>query len=242
MFICLGFQFAEEKSVDDFLKNRKLTGSLGSLERAVATSDLVRAEFSKDPKDWKYVNNVKEPFLNHSCLDLMRWREGNCGKVTRVLVKLLYFQGYDVCRVTLHGRGFSNRASHTLVSVMINGEEYFIDSVNSPDDVNDYLRHHQVNATSFGISDYKNRHHKMALSIDSSSVINHRYLGYSFESIPYTKLTNTMGFNMRVLNFDRPGRWGGYVAESVFLIQFLLAAIGFLFWLILGWLLVKKLK
>lgn len=244
LLVMMIFQFVrhlrEEQQVALFLNHHQLQGDSGSLERAIATSDLVRSVFNVDSKSWKFMNKASEPALDFSCADLLQWREGNCGKGTRVLVKLLHYQGYNACRITLQGRGFSNRASHTLVSVIINGEEYFIDSVNSIDEINQYLRNNQVNASSLGLTDYKDRSKKTVSQLDTASVVNRLFIAYSYESIPYTKLFSMAGLNMRILNFDRPGAFVGYLAESIYLIYSLIWAFALVIWSVVGMMVYKR--
>jgi len=230
----------EERQVAFFLSQHSLLGASGSLERAIATSDLVRSEFNIDPKTWKFINKASEPSLSFSCADLLYWREGNCGKATRVLVKLLHYQGYDACRVDWHGRGFSNRASHTLVSVIINGEEYFVDTVNSPEGVNEFLKANKVNAKSFGLSYYKERSKRIVGQIDTASIVNRLFNVYSYESVPCTKLSSVLGLNMRILNFDRPGAFVGYLAESIYLIYFMIWTFFLIVWCAVGMVVYKR--
>jgi len=238
------FQFVrhlrEEQQVALFLNNHELQGEQGSLERAIASSDLVRSVFNVDSKSWTFMNRASEPALDFSCADLLQWCEGNCGKGTRVLVKLLHYQGYNACRVTLHGRGFSNRASHTLVSVIINGEEYFIDSVNSIDEINQYLRNNKVNSSSFGLTDYRDRSKSAVSQLDTASVMNRLFIAYSYESIPYTKLSSVAGLNMRIFNFDRPSAFVGYLAESIYLIYSLIWAVMLIAWSVVGIIVYKR--
>jgi membrane protein implicated in regulation of membrane protease activity len=224
----------EEQQVALFLSQNQLPGKPGSIERAIATSDLLRSVFNVDSKSWKFMNKASEPALDFSCADLLQWHEGNCGKGARVLVKLLHSQGYNACRVNFQGRGFSNRTSHTLVSVIINGQEYFIDSVNSIDEINQYLRNNQVNASSFGLTDYRDRSKKIVNQLDTTSVINRLFIAYSYESIPYTKLVSVAGLNMRILNFDRPSGFVGYLAESIYLVYSIFWLLLLVIWIVVG--------
>lgn len=230
----------EEQQIALFLSQNQLQGEPGSIERAIATSDLVRSVFNVDSKSWKFMNKASEPALDFSCADLLQWHEGNCGKGARVLVKLLHYQGYNACRVNLQGRRFSNRVSHTLVSVIINGQEYFVDSVNSIDEINQYLRNNKVNASSFGLIDYKDRSKEIVSQLDTVSVINRLFIAYSYESIPYTKLVSVAGLNMRILNFDRPANFVGYLAESIYLIYSIFWLLLLVIWVVVGVVVCRK--
>jgi hypothetical protein len=189
---------------------------------AFQISDMVRRDFQIDETKWKYLKPRNESFLGYSCKDLLSWKEGKCGKGTRVIIKLLNYLGYDATRVTLYGKDLSSSTGHTLISVIIDGKEYFIDSVNSPEELNKALKEQDISASSFGLRSYKDRHDDSRNHQDTdttSNAVTDYFILYGYDAIPFSKLFNVFRLDVRVFSFSRPGKCISDLSESVYKIK-----------------------
>jgi hypothetical protein len=209
----------EKIAVENYvLENNLNLDGVQSKEHAVRVSDSIRQAFNTDKDSWTFFDRSSEPFLRHSVLTLLEYREGKCGKGTRVLVKVLQQLGYDATRVSLYSRTLSASTGHTLVSVVIDGKEYLIDSINSSGDFNSFLRYNNVSCKDFGISQYSKRFVKdsnglkVHLATQSFSI-------YSYEAVPVSKILSALGMGFRVFNLKRPSTTVSYFAESVYLLH-----------------------
>lgn len=224
MFLNLRNHWLERRAIENYLSEHKLDlESEVNKKYAVKVADLVRKSFNTNAADWKFYDRSKEPFLRHSVLTLLEHKEGKCGKGTRVLVRLLQTLGFDATRVSLYSKNLSAKESHTLVSIKINGKEYLIDSINSPQELNDFLRNNDVSCADFGISSYSQRFSSQ--TILHSNLITEQFSIFSYEAIPASKLASKLGMGFRVFNHERPSTTVSYFAESVYLIQFLVLAL-----------------
>ena len=69
-----------------------------------------------------------------------------------MIVNLLNRLGFDATRITLYDKKLE--ASHTLVSVVNEGKEFFVDSINSSEDVNRLLIKYNISSKYFDLIHY----------------------------------------------------------------------------------------
>ena len=196
------------------------------LTRATAerVADAVREDFLVDEERFEAVNIHNRPFLRDSTAILLESREGLCGEGTRVIVNLLNELGFDATRVTLFNTHLES--SHTLVSVLVDGQEVLIDSINSPPEITDILKAHTLTARHFQVlhytDDLQDRRELAAADrvprSDGTELFFYHFWLYSYEAIPYAKLLTTLGIDVRVFSFQRPYRWISSLAEKPSLI------------------------
>lgn len=213
----------ERALLDAYLRDRGLAGLPVSKETAVRVSQAVRADFETDQTKWKRLDYARRPFLRRSPGWLLEAREGLCGEGTRVMVALLGRLGFDATRVTLYNQHL--QGAHTLVSVKLGGREVFIDSINSPEDVNALLNAQDISSADFRIAHYSDDilqrrvQRPGAGSDDPAAADSVRtrffdvYRVYSYEAFPASKLVHAVGLDWRVFNFNRPPGWVSWLAE-----------------------------
>lgn len=219
-------QNQENALIDDFTRELGLQRVV-SWENAVEISQKLRETFNSDKKSFSKLSLKNKPFLREECDELIEAREGLCGEGTRVLVCILDRLGFDAARVTLFTKWL--HPSHTLVSIVVNGEEYFIDSMNSGEEFNAYINQHQISADDFQIMGHvedirertrlKHELKEQDMDVDLARLLTDKYLFYSYESLPFSKLLGKLGMNMRVLNLSRPPRWISVIGEKPKLIK-----------------------
>jgi hypothetical protein len=207
----------EERLIVAYLQNNGLKGVPVSKQTAVRVSDTVRRDFEVDERKWTRLKMDRRPFLREDTGFLLEAREGLCGEGTRVIVNLLLELGFDATRVVLYDRQLN--PIHTLVSIVIDGEEYFIDSINSPDDFNNYLRDHQFSAKSFNLISHQEdiidlRKEIAAKKSRGSEPELEPFWLYSYEATPVTKVARLMGWQLRAFNHSRPPRLLSALAEK----------------------------
>jgi hypothetical protein len=213
-------QFQENDIVDEYLSQNGLDGLPVDKETAIRISDQVREDFNVDESSFTALNLAERPFLREDVGFLLTHKEGLCGEGTRVLVNLLSRLGFNASRITLYDSAL--QSSHTLVSVVIDQQEFFLDSINSTAEVNDLLRERNLSSDDFNVSHYSDditiRRQFTILDhseIGQSGAFNFfdEYWLYSYEATPYLKLLTGMGFDIRVFNFKRPNHWISTLAE-----------------------------
>jgi hypothetical protein len=108
------------------------------------------------------------------------------------------------------------------VSVLINNKELLIDSINSSEEVNEFLKNKNISSSDFNLMHYseditKRRIYSNATQGDKpekyTNFFNNYWL-YSYEATPYSKLLSKLGFDARVFNFRRPSSWLSIMAEK----------------------------
>lgn len=238
-------QAKENTILQAYLDQLNLDMTAPAWDNAKRISTQLRNDFIIDETQFKRLDMADRPFLRESSDYLLEIKEGLCGEGTRVLVNLLLLAGYDATRVSLFDRYLVS--SHTLVSLQVDGEEYYIDSINTPEDVNDYINSHQINADSFNIVKYSSdvtarmddlqdakarfRQFSSESSDDESVAVEHhfydRFLFYSYQALPVTKLASVFNMDVRVFSFDRPGVLVSSLAEKPYQIMSV-------FWLLLA--------
>lgn len=220
-------QSGENSQLSSYLKSAQLNPESGAWQNAIKLSQKLRAEFVVDESSFKKLEMSNRPFLRESSAQLLTIKEGQCGEGTRVLVNLLLEAGYDATRVSLYD-SFLN-SSHTLVSLIDGGQEYFIDSINTQAVMNAYMNTHQINAKRFQVVKYQDdvtlrsaetaefqRHSQLETPLESEveSRFFNRFKYYSYEAVPLTKLMSLTGLDLRVLNFKRPPPFISSLAEK----------------------------
>lgn len=220
-------QFVEKRTLCKFLDTLNIDQEV-SWNTAVQLSKCLRESFNVDQTTFTSLNMSKRPFLREDARYLVNSREGLCGEGARVLICLLNIMGFDATRVTLFTRWM--HPSHTVVSVIVDGKEYLIDTLNSGEDFNSYLNGTCVSTADFNvmghISDVDKRRmmkKKLKLASQGDSGIFGKYLFYSYDAIPFTKLFRAVGLNWRLINFRRPHQLISMVAEKPNLIMALVS-------------------
>jgi len=222
VFICQ--HYSEKKFVQKFVKSHSLEFSAQSKKNAFIVSDTLRRLFVLDTSKWNHrsTNFRKMPFFRTSVRNLLSSREAICGGGARVLCRILLESGYDATRVVLVKKNFG-AMGHVVVSVIIDGKEYWIDTLNSPESLNQLLKKEHIYSGTVKIIPYRQRYNPEFTNVKYSadSLINefqHEYIAYTYESVPLSKLLNAAGFDVFVLNFKRPPVIFSYLAESVYLL------------------------
>jgi hypothetical protein len=189
-------------------------------ETAIRVSDQIRGDFNTNVNTFKALNVGTRPYLREDVAFLLKHREGLCGEGARVLVRLLIDMGFDATRITLYNRYL--QSSHTLVSVMLDGQEFLVDSINSTPSDNGTLKRYVVSTNGFNLLHYtddivKRRKRELEqLSTKTPKELQSFYDSYwlySYEAIPTTKVLTGLGINVRVFNFQRPGKLISALAE-----------------------------
>jgi len=226
-------QGREQAAVRSYLESRDLLNLPLTKEAAIRVSEAVRQDFVVDPAKWRRFDVSRRPLLRHDTRWLLDAREGLCGEGTRVLVNLLNSLGFDATRVTLYDRHL--RSSHTLVSLVIERREVFLNSINSSIEVTAFLNSHDVSTSDFKLLHYSDdmvqrRNVGKALASPGtapSDPVQERFFEkfrlYSYEGIPATRFFNRLGLDWRVFNLSRPGPWVSRFAEKPMAIKALAA-------------------
>lgn len=208
-------------AIDTYLSMHGLHGLPVTRETAIRVSDQLRKDFNTDVKTFKALNVGTRPYLREDVAFLLKNKEGLCGEGARVLVRLLIDMGFDATRITLYDEHL--QSSHTLVSVMLDGKEFLVDSINSTPSDNEILKKYVVSTSGFNVLHYtdnilrrwerESAESSTAIPKDLRSFYENYWL-YSYEAIPITKILTGLGVNVRVFNFQRPGSWISMLAES----------------------------
>ena len=124
------------------------------------------------------------------------------------------------------GGGGAGAVDNRGVNELIDGNEVFVDSINSPPELFRFLKTHDVSTNMFPIVHYsQDLRQRRALSDraretafrESPHAFRERwrrsYHFYSYESVPASKLLNLLGWDARVMNLSRPPRWLSGLAE-----------------------------
>jgi hypothetical protein len=213
-------QVQENTIVDEYLSSAKLVGLTISKETAVHVSNKVRKDFNTNESSFGTLNLEERPFLREDVGFLLTHKEGVCGEGARVIVNLLNRLGFDATRITLYNKQL--QSAHTLVSVLIDENEFFIDSINSSAEVNKLLVNTDISPNDFNFLHYTDKLSKRREFVKSNHIdqpkeyVNffNNYWLYSYEATPYSKLLTKAGFDVKVLNFDRPNHWLSLIAEK----------------------------
>lgn len=179
-------------------------------ESAIIISESLRNDFNVNSATWNTIPNHKEPLLKYSALNLLKWKEGHCGKGSRVLVLLLHKLGINATRVTLYGKDFTNRSSHTLVSILIKGKEYLIDSINSNEEWNASIKSKEVSTSHLFPS---------SKSIKTEPIVKHSYVNYSYETYPFVLFSKGLRLKTIYFNHTRPASLISWLMESVYVLK-----------------------
>lgn len=213
----------EKVEIKSFLVQNKLRKSKYiDKSLAIAVSDAVRQRFSTDQSKWTFINRKQEPFLKYSALQLLRHKEGKCGKAARVIIKILQYLGYDAARISLLERDLNTRTGHTLISIVIEGKEYFIDSVNSPEKFNHFIKTNHPNTDCFINKRAKKKLNKVkGVDAKNCRYINDRFVTYNY-GIPFSQILSDLEIDIDVFIYKRPHKISSYLIESVYLLRAIL--------------------
>lgn len=224
-------QHQENQLLISYLETVPTSPDNSPWQNAKLISKKLREDFNVEEVTFTRLNMADRPFLRESSDYLLEIKEGLCGEGTRVLVNLLLLAGYDATRISLYDRYLNS--SHTLVSLRYDGNEYLIDSINTPAYTNRFLNNHQINAESFHIVHYSDdvtaRMDELAEisasenKADPASPVEERFFErfryYSYEALPYTKVVSVFNVDARILNFDRPSKFISSLAEKPYQIM-----------------------
>lgn len=227
-------QYTESRVIASYIDSNKLRVDTLGREHILQVVDRIRADFNSDEASFKHLNMNARPFLREDTRTLLNYREGLCGEGTRVIVNLLNKLGYDATRITLYDKRL--QSAHTLVSVKVNGHEFLVDSINSREWVHILLDSELIAPSHFDILHYTDDHEaRTQFELSAKEGIWDQpidrffrtYRLYSYEAIPFTKLLTTIGWDVRIFNFQRPGQLPSRLAEAPNLIYMLVwASIG----------------
>jgi hypothetical protein len=129
--------------------------------------------------------------------------------------------GFDATRITLYNKKL--RSTHTLVSVVNDGREFFVDSIRSANRVNSFFKENDISTKDFDLVRYSDKIENRrayagakqgAVTESPMDAYSHRFWLYSYEAIPYSKFVTRLGLNVRVFNFQRPPRLVSRFAEK----------------------------
>ena len=215
-------QRQEDQVVRAYVAARGLQGAPATRDTALAVSKALRADFEVREERWKRMGLSDRPFLRQDTAWLLETKEGLCGEGTRVLVSVLQEMGFDATRVSLYDRFL--RSEHTLASVLLDGREVFVDSINSTDRVNAFLGTHDISAQDFPLTRYAEdivdrMEAGAALARAQRSqepdyqAFFEKFRLFSYEAVPASKLVSAAGLDWRVFNLRRPSPWVSWLAE-----------------------------
>ena len=219
-------QRAENKALSNFLGsfNTGDNSDADDWESIKKLSLELRRIFNVDQPSFSRLKMSSRPFLRETTLDLLDYREGLCGEGARVLIVILNHLGFDATRVTLFTKWL--HPSHTIVSVLIEGEEVLIDTINSQARFNDYLNSFAVSTAAFNIMTHiddvdQRREKKMLLREEDvrHSPLTEKYILYSYDAIPLTKILSKLGLKLRTINLKRPPLFLSRLAEKPYSIK-----------------------
>jgi len=234
-------QVRETIILDQYLDENNLISLPKNKETAFRVSEQVRRDFEVNEKNFSKLNVEERPFLREDASFLLTHKEGHCGEGARVIICLLNRIGFDACRVGLYDKYLKH--GHTVVSVIIQDEEFIVDSINSPEGVNESLKRNIISLNNYNIiySKKKNSEVEQKLKADYNRNIRQEdisafkyYRFYSYESIPFTKLLRFLGFNVIVLNPIRTNKWVSALAEQPNKIMFIICILASIFFLCLS--------
>lgn len=232
----LAQQWREDAAVRQYLQANDFVGRPLTKATAIAVSQAVRRDFVVDKGRWTRYRLKGRPLLRHDTLWLLEAREGLCGEGARVLVNLLNGLGFDATRLTLYDRYL--RPSHTLASVVIDGRETFVDSINTSAEFNAFLNERDLSVADFSLLHYRE---DLEERMDLGRALQSRPAGdgdelkqrfferfrlYSYEAVPGSKLLALVGMDFRVFNLTRPPAWTSRLAEKPYAIKALAALAG----------------
>jgi len=215
-FSCYNFflHLKEERAIEQYLKSNGISLDAPlSKELAIKVSEIVYRDFNTNTKTWKHLDLKRRPFLRNSVSELLVWKEGVCGEGARVIVRLLQKLGFDATRINLYTPKLGG-TGHVAVSVLLNGKEFFVDTINSPSWFHRLVKESNVGTYCYSIIHYKVRLERKGK--ECKMLVEH-YPLYSYEAIPFSKILNLLGFDVYVLNLSRPNKYISYLAESVYL-------------------------
>lgn len=224
-------QHQEDVAVRAYLSARGLLGAPVTWNTAIRVSQALRADFEVREDQWRHFEPSNRPFLRHDSMWLLGVKEGLCGEGARVLVNLLDELGFDATRITLYDKYF--RPEHTLASVVIDGRERFVDSINSTELENTFLNLNSVSTRDFQIVHYGEDTLERRGAIDprkqrSEGASEEWFFGnfhaYSYEAIPVSKLLAVVGLDSHVLILQRPCHRISQLAEKPRAIEALILA------------------
>jgi hypothetical protein len=226
-------QVREDRIIDNFLVQNQLDNSPVSKATAIAISRKVESEFNVDPSTFSMLNMDGRPFLREDAGFLLTHKEGLCGEGARVIIRLLNARGFDATRVTLYDRYM--QFAHTLVSVQLGDERFWIDTINSKDSLTSLLERENISEDNFKYLNYSDKISQRLEKIEEHRAVDEteafqknmgEYFLYSFESIPFTKLLAKMGMEKRVFNLRRPPHFISVLAEKPNMVMFWVTLLG----------------
>ncbi len=225
-FVPAGYFLARQRQEDEvvraFIAARGLRGAPATQATALAVSAALRADFEVREQRWTRMSLADRPFLRHDTAWLLEVKEGLCGEGTRVLVVILQEMGFDATRVSLYDRFL--RSEHTLASVLIDGREVFVDSINSTDRANSFLATHDISARDFPVTHYAEdivdrmeagaelARQQRSQEPDYQAFFD-KFRLFSYEAVPASKLVSVAGLDWRVFNLRRPSPSVSWLAE-----------------------------
>jgi hypothetical protein len=215
-------QHREDEAVRAYVAARGLGGAPATRGTALAVSNALRADFEVREERWTRLSLSDRPFLRQDTAWLLETKEGLCGEGTRVLVVILQEMGFDATRVSLYDRFL--RSEHTLASVLIDGREVLVDSINSTDRVNAFLGTYDISVRDFPVTHYAEDivdrmeagtelARQQRLQDPAYQAFFEKFRLFSYEAVPASKLMSAAGLDWRVFNLRRPSPFVSRLAE-----------------------------
>lgn len=232
-FYYLVRQYKEDKIVEEYMAEHQLQNLRVSKAAATSIARQVAADFNVKPETFQWLKMDNRPFLREDAGFLLTHKEGRCGEVARVIVRLLNANGFDATRVNLYDRYM--QFPHTLVSVQLGKEHFWIDTIISKYNLRNLLENKDISEDNFRYLAYSDkvsdRREKVGVHHDVDEAEEFRknsddYFLYSFESVPFTKLLSKVGIEKRVFNHRRPPHFISVLAEKPNMIMFWICLFG----------------
>src|SRR5215467_14880716 len=146
-FYYLVLQYKEDRIVEEYMAEHQLQNLPVSKATAISIARQVAADFNVKPQTFHWLKMDNRPFLREDAGFLLTHKEGRCGEGARVIVRLLNASGFDATRVNLYDRYM--QFPHTLVSVQLGKDRFWIDTINSKDNLRDLLEKKDISEDNF---------------------------------------------------------------------------------------------
>ena len=202
LYFCY-LQIRESKLLREYTRQIDSVEKLQDNAFSLQLCSMIQKEINVDENTWKHINPSEQPLLGYSATDILSWKEGHCGKGTRLIVLMMLQENLDASRITLYSDDFQEINSHTLISVLINKKEYLVNSINASQRVEDVF--------SGGMLLFDSEDNKR------SALKKLGFQNYSYESIPLVKFHRWIPGQKVITNHYRPGRFISWLSESLYI-------------------------
>lgn len=172
---CLVKQVQENEIMNDYLEANGLSHLPLAKESAFLVARQVIKDFNVNERTFKGLEMTNRPFLREDAGFLLSHKEGQCGEGSRVIIRLLNTLGFDATLISLYDKYI--QSAHTLVSVKLSGDEFWVNSINSHEEITSFLENNNMSAKKFDHLYYSDNIHERIEKIERFS---HSDLNESF--------------------------------------------------------------